>query len=40
MIQVSEADYYDALKMLDSNENDELITIENRFFEKQHLLVE
>ena len=26
--------------MLDSNENDELITIENRFFEKQHLLVE
>ena len=26
--------------MLNSNENDELITIENRFFEKQHELVE
>ena len=31
---VSEATYQESLKLLDSNENDELITVENRFFEK------
>ncbi|TNV79563.1 hypothetical protein FGO68_gene1212 [Halteria grandinella] len=28
--------YKEALLLLNSNENDELLTIENRFFEKQH----
>ena len=37
---VTDATFRDALQLLESNENDELITIENRFFEKQHNIIE
>lgn len=37
---VTEEGFKAALKLLDSKESDELITIENRFFEKQHLISE
>ena len=38
--QASEETYKEALRLLESNENDELITIENRFFERQHYISE
>jgi hypothetical protein len=37
---ISEEGFKAALKLLDSSESDELITIENRFFEKQHFISE
>ncbi len=38
--QASEETYKEALRLLESNENEELITIEKRFFERQHYISE
>lgn len=37
---VSDDTFKEALTVLDSGENDELITIENRFFDKMHYVTE
>jgi hypothetical protein len=37
---VGDETYKEALRLLDSTENDELLTVENRFIEKQHFISE
>ena len=40
MLTPTQEDYLSALSQMNSNENDDLLTIENRFFERQHQVSE